>query len=265
MNFLDKIIEYKKTEVIEQKKHLNLNENQLETLCKDLPATKSFIKKLEKLKNTDNIALIAEIKKASPSKGLIRENFDPVSIAIAYQNAGVHAISVLTDKKFFQGSIQYLKDVRQVTDLPILRKDFIIDKFQIYQTRLMGADIILLIASALEISILKEYYNLAKSIGLEVLLEVHTEKELDLAVSLGAKLIGINNRNLETFEVSLDTTLNLICNKDLSGKFIISESGINNYSEVKLLQDNGVSGILAGESLMRQDNIEMAVKSLLNI
>lgn len=264
MKFLDKIIEYKETEILKQKAESGLNINKLENLCRDLTPTRSFLSILETNKKQGDLSLIAEVKKASPSKGLIREDFQPVEIALAYQNAGANAISVLTDEKFFQGSIQYLIDVKKVINLPVLRKDFIIDPYQIYQTRIIGADIILLIASVLGIEQLKDYYNLSKQLGLDVLVEVHSLKEFDMALELGAKIIGINNRNLETFEVSLNNTINLMQNRHFSDKFIISESGISNYSDTIILKNAGISGILVGESLMRQKDIETAVKNLLN-
>jgi indole-3-glycerol phosphate synthase len=261
MNFLDKIIEYKKEEVKNQKKEFDINE--LKDLCLKNISSISFIDKLKTANSSGKIALVAEVKKASPSKGLIRADFNPVEIARIYQEAGASAISVLTDEKFFQGPAQYLIDVKKITNLPVLRKDFIIDSFQIYQTKAMGADIILLIASALSNDQLVEFYKLSKDIGLEVLLEVHNEKEFDFALNMGAEIIGINNRNLETFEVSINNTIDLIKNKDISEKFIISESGISSYSDIKLLKNAGVSGVLIGESFMRQEDIARAIHEIM--
>ena len=263
MKILSKIIEHKKTEINKQKAEYGLSFKELETSCRKLNSTRSFINILETNAPLDKISLIAEVKKASPSKGVIREEFNPTEIALSYQKAGASAISVLTDEKFFQGSIQYLKDIKHVISLPVLRKDFIIDPFQIYQTRLIGADIILLIVSALDFSELQEFYNIAKKLGLDVLVEVHNKAELEQAKQIGARIIGINNRNLETFEVSLNKTINLIQGKNFSDRFIISESGINDNSDVVFLKNNGVSGILVGESLMRQQNIEKATLNLL--
>lgn len=261
MNFLDKIIEYKKEEVEFQKKSTDVNE--LKSLCQNKSSSISFIQKLKDAKIANKIALIAEVKKASPSKGLIRADFNPVEIAKIYQKSGAIAVSVLTDEKFFQGSIQYLKDVKKEINLPVLRKDFIIDPFQVYQTKAMGADIILLIASALTEEKLVELYKLSKELGLEVLLEVHDKEEFEFAHNMGAEIIGINNRNLETFEVSIDNTINLIKNKDISDKFIISESGISSDSDISALKNAGVSGVLIGESFMRQGNIENAVFNIM--
>ena len=264
MTFLTKILEHKKLEVSIQKKESGQSPDELAMLCNELPKAKSFIAQLEKCKNLSKMALIAEIKKASPSKGLIREDFNPVEIALTYERAGANAVSVLTDENFFQGSIEYLKEVRKAISLPILRKDFIIDPFQIYQTRLMGADIILLIASALEHSRLKDFYELSRSLKLEVLMEVHNEREFNSAIEIGARIIGINNRNLATFEVSIDNTLNLVKDKSISDKFIISESGINNHSDIIKLQKAEISGVLVGESFMRQENIKKAVTDLMH-
>ena len=261
MNILKEIIKYKEQVVKEQKDLCKMTVKEIKQSCASLPPVKSFS---EILNNNTGIALIAEIKKASPSKGLIREIFNPVEIAKSYEKAGAKAISVLTDEKYFQGSIEYLQEVRKVVDLPVLRKDFIIDPFQIYQTRLMGADLILLIASALTEKKLKDFYQLSVDLGLEVLLEVHNQKELDLAHEIGATIIGINNRNLDTFEVSLDNTINLIKSNKRENSFYISESGIHSYLDVLQLQNAGVSGVLVGESLMVQENIEKAVHELLN-
>lgn len=263
MNFLTKIIEYKKSEVEQQKTQFGKDLSALKELCLAMPPTISFIEKISKTSRLNKIALIAEVKKASPSKGLIRADFNPVEIAIDYQKAGASALSVLTDEKFFQGSIEYLKNIRKITDLPILRKDFIIDPFQIYQTRLMGADIMLLIASALSFDELKTFYAIAKEIKLEVLIEVHNEQELEKALQLNAKLIGVNNRNLETFEVDINNTINLIQDKNIQELFIISESGISSAKDAEFLRKNGVSGILVGESLMRKTDLKKAVKELL--
>lgn len=261
MNFLDRIIEYKKEEVAFQKKSTDINE--LKSLCKEKTSSISFIEKLKVAKQSNKIALIAEVKKASPSKGLIRADFNPVEIAKIYQQSGASAISVLTDEKSFQGSIQYLIDVKKNINLPVLRKDFIIDPFQVYQTRAMGADIILLIASALTEEKLVELYKLSKAIGLEVLLEVHDRKEFNFALNMKAEIIGINNRNLETFEVSISNTIDLINDRDISEKFIISESGISSYDDISKLKNAGVSGALIGESFMRQDNIQQAIHNIM--
>lgn len=263
MNFLTNIIEYKKKELEKQKLESRKTLDELRNICLSMDSAISFIKKIKYCAENNDIALISEVKKASPSKGLIRPDFKPVEIAVAYEQAGASAISVLTDEKFFQGSIEYLKTIKKAVSLPVLRKDFIIDPFQIYQTRLMGADMMLLIASALKFSDLKEYYNLAKEIGLEVLIEIHNKQELNDVLALDAKLIGINNRNLKTFEVDIKNTVNLIDGLNLSDRFIISESGIRSNNDIKYLKQNNVSGVLVGETLIRNPDIKKAVKELI--
>lgn len=261
MTILETILEHKKFEVENQKKLCSTEE--LIIKCKDVPETKSFSTILKNNKDNNIMSLIAEVKKASPSKGVIKEDFNYLEIAASYQKAGAAAISVLTDEKFFQGSIKYLKDIKKVAEIPVLRKDFIIDEYQIYQTREMGADIILLIASALEKAQLKSFYDLSKELGLDVLLEVHGKEELDFAMEINANIIGINNRNLKTFEVNLYNTINLITDTKLNNKYVISESGITTSEDVCLLKSYGVDGILVGESLIKSFDIEKSVINLL--
>jgi indole-3-glycerol phosphate synthase len=208
--------------------------------------------------------VIAEVKKASPSKGVIREDFDPVAIATGYEKGGASAISVLTDEKYFQGSADYLKAVRQAVDLPLLRKDFTIDPYQIYEARLWGADAVLLIAAILTTAQLHKFRDLANGLGLAALVEVHTAPELESAVASGADIIGINNRNLSTFDTTLETTYELV--KGIpDGAVKISESGIFTATQVRELeQGGGIDAILVGESLMRQDDVTRAVMELIN-
>jgi len=261
MTILDDILEYKKQEVEKQKEICSFED--LLQKCKKLPETQSFLNVLKEFKNKNKIALIAEVKKASPSKGIIKADFQPVEIALSYEKAGAAAISVLTDEKFFQGSSEYLKEVKKAVKIPVLRKDFIIDEYQIYQTREMGADIILLIASALDKVCLKDFYAASKELGLDVLLEVHDKKEFDFALEINADIIGINNRNLKTFEVSLNNTIDLVKDIKPDNTYIISESGIETSEDVKLLHSHGVDGILVGESLLKSETIEKAVLYLL--
>lgn len=261
MTILDTILEYKKNEVSRQKKLCNIEALKIE--CRNLPETKSFLNVLKKYKEENKIALIAEVKKASPSKGIIKEDFNPAEIAGIYEKSGAAAISVLTDEKFFLGSIQYLKDIKNKVAIPVLRKDFIIDEYQIYQTRAIGADIILLIVAALDKKQFKDCYVLAKELGLDVITEVHDKNEFDFALELNADIIGINNRNLKTFEVDINNTINLIKDIKLNNKYIISESGIETNKEVKLLHSCGTDGILVGESLIKSPDIDKAVNSLL--
>lgn len=196
-------------------------------------------------------AVIAEIKKASPSKGVIRENFNPAEIARSYEKGGAACLSVLTDEQYFQGSAKYLKEARTAVKLPVLRKDFMIEPYQIYESRAMGADCILLIVAALELPRMLELETIAHDLGMAVLVEVHDSDELERALRLETPLIGINNRNLRTFDVSLDTTLDLL--KQLpEDRFVITESGIFTPEDVALMRQNDVHAFLVGEAFMRQ-------------
>ena len=205
---------------------------------------------------------IAEIKKASPSKGVIREDFDPVAIAKDYAANGAACLSVLTDEQYFQGADAYLRSVRQSVGIPIIRKDFTIDPYQILEARLMGADCILLIASALSAQQLSDLYTTAHDLGLDVLIEVHDQQELETALALEPNLIGINNRNLKTFETSLDTTLNLLPHIP-KGVTVVTESGIRGKEDVQHMVAAGVYCFLVGEALMRQPSPGGALAELL--
>jgi indole-3-glycerol phosphate synthase len=195
-------------------------------------------------------AVIAEIKKASPSKGVIREDFHPDKIAQSYARHGAACLSVLTDEQFFQGNAEFLKQARAACNLPVLRKDFIVDEYQIYQARAMGADAILLIASALTLSQMREFEKLAHHLGMAVLVEVHDGEELEIALKLSTPLLGINNRNLRTFEVSLQTTLDLLSHIP-QDRIVVTESGILTNAHVKLMLENQVNAFLVGEAFMR--------------
>ena len=199
-------------------------------------------------------AVIAEIKKASPSKGVIREHFVPAEIAQSYEQAGACCLSVLTDVDFFQGADIYLQQARAACALPVIRKDFIVAPYQIYEAKAMGADCILLIVAALDETQLVELNTLAISIGLDVLVEVHNAAELALALTLPNKLIGINNRDLHSFDVSLTTTLNLLERIGKDDRLVITESGIVTIDDVRLMKANGVHGFLVGESFMRAED-----------
>lgn len=261
MTILDKIVEYKKELLQHQKNTTTVGE--LLDIIEEMPDVPDFCGVLKEKHEQNKMAVIAEIKKASPSKGVIREDFNPVEIAKIYEKHGVSAISILTEDRFFQGKNEYLTVVRKICKLPLLRKDFIIDEFQVYETRSLGADIILLIAAILDDKQLKDFYDLSRELGLNVLLEVHNDEELERALDTGARIIGINNRNLKTFEVSLQNTLQLVKNHNLTGKHIISESGIHSRSDIELLHEHGVVGVLIGEAIMKQANIENALSSLL--
>lgn len=206
-------------------------------------------------------AIIAEIKKASPSKGVIREDFDPVSIAASYERSGAACLSVLTDHDFFQGSEAYLAAAKSSVSLPVLRKDFIVSAYQVYESRAIGADCILLIAAALDVDELHEYNDLALSLGLDVLVEVHNGEELEQALTLNPRLIGINNRNLKTFDVDLHTTLDLLQHIP-DGTVVITESGINQRMDVAQMLSNDVYGFLVGEAFMRAPEPGQALENL---
>ncbi len=213
---------------------------------------------INKLQNAEEVAVIAEFKRASPSKGLINNGVEPAEQAKVYEKYGASAISVLTDTTFFKGSFTDLAEVREAVELPILCKDFIIDPLQINQAASMGADIILLIVAALEESRLLELYHYARNLDLEVLVEVHNLEELEVALKTDARLIGVNNRDLKTFNVSLGVTEILASRVKESGAFLISESGIHQQEDVIRVRKAGANGILVGEALMKSTNIKQA-------
>lgn len=207
--------------------------------------------------------IIAEVKKASPSKGVIREDFDPLEIAQAYERGGANAISVLTEPHFFQGDLEYLAGIRRYVGTPLLRKDFIVSKYQILEALVYGADFILLIAKALSRKELKELLNYSRHLGMEALVEIHDKTDLTKAIFAGADIIGINHRNLETFEMDME-----LCHKLIplipNGKIIVAESGIYEHKQLEELHKIGVDAFLVGESFMRQDDIEGAIRTLKN-
>ncbi|MEO1928093.1 MAG: indole-3-glycerol phosphate synthase TrpC [Nautiliaceae bacterium] len=204
--------------------------------------------------------IIAEVKKASPSKGIIREDFDPVAIAKEY-NEVADAMSILTEPHFFQGSLEYLKKINEFSKIPLLRKDFIVDEFQIAEAYAAGADFVLLIAKALRVEELKRLFDFAKGIGLEVLFEIHDEEDLQKALEVGADIIGFNHRDLKTFEMHMDLSEKLI-SKLPEGVIVVAESGINDFEVVKKLHKNRVDAYLVGEHFMRQRDIKKAVLKL---
>ena len=265
-NILEKIVWHKETEVARLREKLPLAG--LQRQVQELPATRGFIKALrESAKHSP--ALIAEVKKASPSKGIIREDFDPIEIAKSYQSGGATCLSVLTDSEFFQGSFTYLSQIRQAVDLPILCKEFIIYPYQIYQARLAGADAILLIAAILTDKDIGYFIKIARVLGLDVLVETHTVEEFERVVAIeGVELVGINNRNLEDFTVSLETTKQVIktfgdaiAQKQL---LLVSESGIHTSEDVTTVTTAGVKAILVGESLMKHPDPGAAIGKLLS-
>jgi len=258
-NILDTIIATKFEEIKESQKIKSLH--QLQDEMKSASQPRGFIKAIETQLSKNKAAVIAEIKKASPSKGIIRENFNPKEIAISYEKGGATCISVLTDQKYFQGHANYLKEARAACSLPVLRKDFMVDPYQIYEARALGADCILLIVAALSLDLMRELEEIAHSLGMNVLVEVHNQEELDLALQLKTKLLGINNRNLKTFDVSLTTTFDLIKNVN-ADKIIVTESGILTSDDVKLMQDHYVNTFLIGEAFMRQSDPGHSLKTL---
>ncbi len=257
--FLDKIVAVKKQEVEALKASTSIAE--LERKIAGMPATLGFRSRLvERAKRP--MGLIAEVKKASPSKGLIRPDFDPVAIASAYERAGADCLSVLTDEPHFQGANSYLTAVRAAVGLPLLRKDFTIDPIHIYEARAIGADAILLIAAILTKEQLRSYLALGAELGLDAIVEVHDREELDVALDLGADLVGINNRNLKTFVVDLAVTEELLLSipKD---RFVISESGISKPEDVARVATAGARAVLVGEHFMRQPDVAEAVGALM--
>jgi indole-3-glycerol phosphate synthase len=252
---LDEILAHKAEEVAARQRVTSLSS--LRETAETAPPTRGFCAAL----TTRAPGVIAELKKASPSKGVIREHFEPVEIAKSYQAAGAACLSVLTDENYFQGHDDYLVAARAATALPALRKDFIIDEYQIIEARALGADCILLIAGALDIFQLTSFSQLAHSLALDVLLEVHDERELDDALAVNPPLIGINNRDLRSFETSLDTTLTLLP-KIPDGTIVVTESGINTSEHVQCLLRAGVQAFLVGEAFMRANDPGVALKAL---
>jgi indole-3-glycerol phosphate synthase len=263
MNILDTIFEQKKIEVAKLPERL-IAAGDLRDAMLEHGERRDFLAALRNPRAGD-VALIAEVKKASPSKGVICENFDPVRIAKEYEAAGASCLSVLTDEKFFQGSLDYLREIRAAVKLPLLRKDFIIDERQILEAIEWGADAILLIVAILDDARLKRFYDLACEAGLAVLVEVHDEAELDRALAIGAVLIGVNNRDLKTFKVDLATTEQLAAKlpKSQTPHLLVAESGIQTRTDVERLRQCGAGAILVGESLIRTGNIESKIRELL--
>ena len=242
---LDDIVAKQKVRIEHEKKEKNIDVLKKEVLS--LPLSKNFFFE-DSLKSKD-FAFICEIKKSSPSKGVIVEEFPYIDIAQDYENAGAAAISVLTEPNFFKGNDIYLKEVADTVNIPVLRKDFIIDEYQIYQAKLIGADAILLICAILDETTLNKFLNIAKSLKLSCLVETHNEDEIKKALNSGAEIIGINNRDLKTFTVDINTSLKL--RKFIpENKILISESGIKTAQNIKILKDAGFNGALIGESMM---------------
>ena len=250
MNILDEIVLNTKTKLEEKKLRLPFNELLSKINLENIEQS-NFKKNLE----NKSKAIIAEIKKASPSAGVISENFDPISKAKEYESSGASALSILTEEDYFLGSIEYLKQVKAITNLPILRKDFIIDEYQIYESKLIGADCILLIASILNDNELFTFSEIAEKLGLDFIIEVHDENELSRVEQFSNALIGVNNRNLKTFEVDLNNSIKL---KEIfkGNNIFIAESGIKSFKDIEILQQHNINVFLIGESLMKGDFFE---------
>jgi indole-3-glycerol phosphate synthase len=247
-DILKRILHRKAEEIVARSTQLNLRE--LSRRIEDMPAPRGFLNRLQDKLQAGQVAVIAEIKKASPSKGLLRDPFVPAQIARSYAAFGATCLSVLTDRDFFQGSEAHLREAHAACGLPVLRKDFIIDPYQVYEARVIGADCILLIVAALGDALLRDLAQLALHLDMDVLVEVHDEVELERALDLGLPLIGINNRDLRSFETRLDTTLRLL--KDIPDDcIVVTESGIHTAEEVAMLREHGVHAFLVGEAFMR--------------
>lgn len=258
MSILNKIIEKKKEKLSLYKSKKTLSD--IKSKIKDLEPTLNF---KEAIKRDSKIKIIAEIKKASPLKGIIRKDFDHIEICKIYEKSDVNAISIITEEDYFLGSLNYLTDIRRLTTKPILRKDFIIDEYQIYESRANHADAILLIASIIDKYQTSEYLDLSKELGLSVLFEIHNYKELEMALIAQAEIIGINNRDLKTLQVDVNTTFNLI--KEIPSSYnviIVSESGIKTRDDVKRFEDINVDALLIGTAFMESNNIEEKIKEL---
>ena len=258
-DILDKIVAVKREEVAAARKKKSLEA--MRTDAESRVLTRDFESALRRKIAGDQAAVIAEIKKASPSKGVLRADFVPADIAQSYAEHGAACLSVLTDRQFFQGGIDYLKQARASCDLPVLRKDFMVDPYQVYEARAIGADCILLIAACLDDGQMAELEAIARSLDMAVLVEVHDRPELERALKLKTKLVGINNRNLRTFEVSLDTTLGMLSEVP-ADRLLVTESGILAKDDVKRMRDAGVHAFLVGEAFMRAGDPGEALAAL---
>lgn len=247
-DILKKILARKAEEISERNQRVSLAE--LRQMVAKLPPTRPFRERLEQTIADSQPAIIAEIKRASPSKGLLRDPFHPADIARSYSAFGATCLSVLTDRDFFQGHEDFLRETQTACLLPILRKDFIIDPYQVYEARLIGADCVLLIVAALDDTVLRDLTRLTITLGMDVLVEVHDAEELERALALNTPLIGINNRDLRTFETQLDTTLNLLP-RIPADRIVVTESSIHTSADVTLMREHGVHAFLVGEAFMR--------------
>jgi indole-3-glycerol phosphate synthase len=252
---LDKIIDKTKIRVEQAKRQIPYDKIKIIAKKSSTP----FI--FEKALKSNDISFICEVKKASPSKGIISDDFQYLKIAKEYELAHATALSVLTEPDFFMGSNEYLTQIKKIVDIPVLRKDFIIDEYQIYEASMIGADAILLICSILDTNMIKRYIKIADSLGLSCLVEAHNEAEVNSAIDAGARIIGVNNRNLNTFTVDINNSVNL--RKLVPNNIIfVSESGISTSEDIKKLRENGTNAVLIGEALMKSDNIKLEMDKL---
>ena len=258
-DILNKILAVKRDEVAAAR--ARVSDAAVRQLAADQPAPRDFVGSMRARLGAGRSAVIAEIKKASPSKGVIRADFRPAEIAPSYERAGAACLSVLTDAQFFQGSAAYLQEARAACELPVLRKDFMVDAYQVYEARAMGADCILLIAACLDDAQMADLEACAHELGMAVLVEVHDGEELDRALKLRTPLVGINNRNLRTFEVTLDTTLGLL-SRVPADRLLVTESGILSAADVQRMRSANVHAFLIGEAFMRQPDPGVALATL---
>lgn len=258
MSILDDILIQKRKEVENARGLVSLEK------IKEQASVKRNIRPFDKALRTSGVSVIAEVKKASPSRGVLVKDFDHLAIARDYEKSGAHALSVLTDAPFFQGEKRFIAEIKQVSSLPILRKDFIIDEYQVYESKVIGADAILLIVKALDIHSLRALYACAQSVELSILVEAHTKEEVEIANSIGATIIGVNNRNLDTFEVSIDHSIKL---RSLirAEAITVSESGIKSSEDVSALRNAGFDAVLIGEGLVSNSNKINVLQELVRV
>ena len=259
-SILDKIVRYKLDEIAAAKLALPISD--LKSACNDAPPVRNFLEALTLGEQERQVSLIAEVKKASPSKGVIRQDFSPVEIARTYQANGASCISVLTDEHFFQGHLDFLRAIRSEVKIPLLRKDFILDPYQVYEARVAGADAVLLIAECLEPTQMNELHQLIVELKMTPLVELYERKNIQAVLDCNPVLVGVNNRDLNTFEIDLNHSIRV--KESLPENVVmVSESGIFTNQDVQLMQENAVDAILVGESLMRRDDIGLAVRELM--
>ena len=258
-DILKKIVHRKYEEIAEREALKSIQRLQAE--IPHASPVRAFVGAMQAKLAANQSAVISEIKKASPSKGVMRENFQPADIAISYEAAGASCLSVLTDNDFFQGSEAYLQQARAACNLPVIRKDFILEPYQVYEARAIGADCILLIVAILDDQQLQNLYSLARDLDMDVLIEVHDKEELERSLPIGAILVGINNRNLRTFETSLDNTLDLLALIP-DDRIVVTESGIHTPADVQLMREHHVNAFLVGEAFMRAEDPGAELQSL---